>query len=558
MVTLALANSHADDLTVNVQDSTLPSTSSTSATLAFRSNLFVIVEDPIQVAGRNQAMTVTMKAGAACAVATTYTGVKNLDAWLTRDAADPGGAAPTIGALSLPNAAPASNPAVNNLTLTFINGVANFNLSTTDVGKYVLNIRDDTRIFATGSDISGSSNSLTTRPFALGFTNIKQGALANPGGTSGAGAKFVAAEDTFQATVGGYLWSAADDLNNDGVPDIGVNVTDNGLTPSFKWATTLSATTPITPAAGSTGTLGGTVNIPLASFAGGAATVIDLTYSQVGSMTLRADALKYLGSLVNVSGTSTAVGRFYPDHFALTASAVAAACNGFTYMGQGGLGLSYTLQAQGKSNGVTSNYHAALPLSYPVAAVALVAENANAGVDLGPRITVTAATWAAGSYAVASPGSTFARLAALDGPYDILAIGIRAVDADGAVIANRDLNAATNVNCVAAVNCDAKQIGGATTRIRFGRMRLSNANGSQLITMPIPIQTQYWNGSGFVTNTLDNCTTVALANIAIGNPQQGLTAAMVSPSWAVRSLRASAVCGCVHPAAPTGAASMFR
>jgi hypothetical protein len=68
----------------------------------------------------------------------------------------------------------------------------------------------------------------------------------------------------------------------------------------------------------------------------------------------------------------------------------------------------------------------------------------------------------------------------------------------------------------------------------YGRMRLQNSNGSQLITMPIPISTEYWNGAAFVTNNFDHCTggaaaPLAAANIAIGNPLNGLTAAMVSP-----------------------------
>lgn len=520
-VILNLRNIHTDNLTITVTDA-LSGIASTSSPVSFTGNVFVITEDTIQVAGRNQAMTVQMLIGSACGVATSYTGPKNLDAWLTRDAADPGGAAPTIGALSVPSTAPASNPASNNLALTFSAGLASFNLATTDVGKYVLNIRDDTRIFATSADIGVASNSITTRPFAFGFTNIRQGALANPGGTAGAGAKFVAAEDVFEATVGAYLWSSADDVDNDGVPDAASNVTDNGLTPSFRWATTLSATTPITPTTGTTGTLGGSVNIALAGFVGGQATVADLTYTQVGSVTLRADAIKFLGSAVNVSGTSTPVGRFYPDHFALTASALTAACNGFTYMNQPALNFSYTLQAQGKANGLTSNYSAAL--AYPVAAVALVAENANAGTDIAPRITSAAAVWAAGQFTVSSPNSTFARLATPDGPYDALALGVRAVDADGAVIAGRDMNAATAGDCVTAANCDAKQIAGATTRARFGRLRISNGNGSQLIAMPLPIQTQYWNGSGFITSALDNCTTVAPANVALGNFQRNLSA----------------------------------
>jgi MSHA biogenesis protein MshQ len=60
--------------------------------------------------------------------------------------------------------------------------------------------------------------------------------------------------------------------------------------------------------------------------------------------------------------------------------------------------------------------------------------------------------------------------------------------------------------------------------VRYGRLRLQNAFGSQLIAMPIPIETQYWNGTGFVTNALDNCTAIALANITLGNYQPNLVA----------------------------------
>jgi MSHA biogenesis protein MshQ len=128
------------------------------------------------------------------------------------------------------------------------------------------------------------------------------------------------------------------------------------------------------------------------------------------------------------------------------------------------------------------------------------------------------ATWTAGQYSVNSAATTFTRAAAPDGAYDSLAIGVRVVDADGTVLSGRDMNAATSTNCVAAANCDAKQMG-VTTSVRFGRLRLQNAYGSQLLSMLVPITAQYWNGSGFVTNTLDSCTSVVAANVAVGNPQ---------------------------------------
>jgi MSHA biogenesis protein MshQ len=58
--------------------------------------------------------------------------------------------------------------------------------------------------------------------------------------------------------------------------------------------------------------------------------------------------------------------------------------------------------------------------------------------------------------------------------------------------------------------------------MRFGQLALGNALGSELLNLPIPIQTQYWNGTSFLTNTLDSCTTITASNIALSNYQGAL------------------------------------
>ena len=77
-----------------------------------------------------------------------------------------------------------------------------------------------------------------------------------------------------------------------------------------------------------------------------------------------------------------------------------------------------------------------------------------------------------------------------------------------------------------AIAFDATYVGppAQANRFFFGRLRLDNAYGSQLLSMPVPMKAQYWNGTAFITNTLDNCTTIALANIALGNYQRNLNA----------------------------------
>lgn len=558
VVTLALTNTHADDLTVSVVDSGAGSTKTDSAVISFRDNAFVLTTDPIQIAGRPQSIGVALWRKDAttgnCAIATGYTGSKALDAWITRDLQDPGGAAPTVGGVALPSTAPATNASSNNITLTFSVGQATLTLATTDVGKYALGLRDDTRSFASGVDIVGTSASITTRPFALGFTEIKQGGgtcspaagviICNTGGTATSGAKFVAAGDTFQATVGGYLWSAADDANNDGVPDAGANVTDNGVAPSFAWATSLAATTPITPVSGFTGSLGGATTLAQGGYAGGRATATALTYAEVGSVTLQATATDYLGTGgANVTGTSPVVGRFYPGRFYVwPTSSVTAACvgGGFSYMGQNAITVTVVIEAQTTTGVRTQNYGKP---GYATATVSAHAENANAGIDLGGRWSglSPALDWVAGYYAVATPSAAFARAAGADGPFDQLQFGVSIADPDGAVLTARNMNPTTTGDCVAAGNCTAVAIG-SPSQVRFGRLRVNSANGSELLPLTVPVEAQYWNGTGFTRNTNDSCTTIPSGAVAIGGYTQR-SGSTLSPAPSTVTMAGGAMSG---------------
>ena len=85
-----------------------------------------------------------------------------------------------------------------------------------------------------------------------------------------------------------------------------------------------------------------------------------------------------------------------------------------------------------------------------------------------------------------------------------------------------------NVNGAAAVN--PVQFGAATAGngIAFtggynsqswGRLVLSNVNGSELTALVAPLTAQYYNGAAFVTNIGDNCTALNLAGqFSLNNP----------------------------------------
>jgi MSHA biogenesis protein MshQ len=53
---------------------------------------------------------------------------------------------------------------------------------------------------------------------------------------------------------------------------------------------------------------------------------------------------------------------------------------------------------------------------------------------------------------------------------------------------------------------------------------LQNALGSEKIDLPIPLEVQYWNGSGFATNAADSCTSLTAANLSLGAYTGGINA----------------------------------
>ncbi|MBD3619550.1 MAG: hypothetical protein HUJ28_08750 [Chromatiales bacterium] len=534
-ITLLLSNSHADNLAVTVTDAGA-AVSSTSAVVAFRDNAFVITPQTCTgascavpagsaevVAGRPHAFEAAVwrrdATSGDCAIATGYAGNQALKLWRNLDAQDPGGAAPTVGGAVLPTA----TPAATNVTVNFTNGLGSFVLDTTDVGRYDLALLDDASGFAVDENgnprpIEGGSPTLTVRPFALGYPAIAAGALPNPGGTATTGAGFVAAGDAFELTLGAYRWQAGDDADNNGLPDTGVDVTDNGITPAFAWDVQQTALLD-TPASGTAGVLGGDVTVAATGFAGGAIDA-SVRYSEVGSLRIDALANGYLGSGVAVTGRSPVIGRVYPADFELQGGSLTPGCAGaYTYMDQPALGIAYTLAARNRAGQVTVNYAgdpADAGRPYNVGTVAFAAENDDDGIDRAPRLfAAPGATWAAGILDVSDPAARFARLADPDGPFEDLVIGLRVADPDGVVVAAPDMNPVTTGDCTLDGSCDARAID--TTALRYGRLEAANVAGSEAATLTMPVRSRYFLNGAFVTSTQDACTTLAVSDLVLSN-----------------------------------------
>lgn len=225
---------------------------------------------------------------------------------------------------------------------------------------------------------------------------------------------------------------------------------------------------------------------------------------------------RYGCSIGNTDAVS--FGRFIPDRFILTAHAVTPACGAFSYMGQP-FGVNVELEARNAANQKTGNYSGA----FARGGVTFGAENDDAGTDLIARLPgLTGGFWASGVHAL-STSARFGRDAAPDGPFEGLAVGVKVVDPDGVALQGLDMKPDASGDCVASSNCTHKKIG-ADTKVRFGRLWLANAYGSDRDSLAVPYQAQYWNGSAFVKNAGDNCTVIVGENVGLGNYQGGIRA----------------------------------
>jgi MSHA biogenesis protein MshQ len=254
-----------------------------------------------------------------------------------------------------------------------------------------------------------------------------------------------------------------------------------------------------------------------------------------GILTLSSAAGVKVGDTISIAGAGVAGAPFSStasavsvDGLTVTLAATAATTVtnvpvnvvAYTYSGEQ-MNVLFTLTAQSAGNTTTKNYTGALAKLNPLAAV-----TAGTGGPLGfgmvnsaatrtpfPVCTVTpadpcftASIASAGSFAsgvatgVTVPLTVY-RGASPVAPYAALNIGIAPVDSDG-VTTVYDLD---TVNVVAGAN-NHTSVG--SSEVRYGRIKMANAHGSELLQLPIPITAQYWDGSNFVTNSNDNLTTL--------------------------------------------------
>jgi len=449
-----------------------------------------------------------------------------------------------------------TNGNFSDVDLTFnASGQAPFTFDYLDAGQIQLFAR--LTIPASGVEpeytLFGASNTFVVRPF--GFDVQVTG---NPAATGSGGARFTEAGEDFTVTARAVAWDASGDSNNDGVPD-----NHDDTDPSNNIDLSSTVTFPTTPNYGQEGTneatdedidLSALLNQPnpgndpglsggtsITSITSGSGSSSTVNYDEVGIIEITAQVAvdnDYLGG-GSVIGKTGYVGRFVPYVFEATLNTpeFTSACSTFSYIGQSftyatvpvinltarakGIAPAFGTATQNYTGGFFKLTDAKLQAdgnrTYSAAVGTLDLGNVLVPVPLAadPVIADTGSGTATLTFNDGG-GITFDR-AAPEVPFDAdIALSINVLDEDDAFAG--DGNGVTQNPVSFGTASAGNGIGFDNGKEqRWGRMVLTNAFGSELLSIEVPLSVEYYNTDGFEINTADTCTTYDSADMSFSN-----------------------------------------
>jgi hypothetical protein len=315
------------------------------------------------------------------------------------------------------------------------------------------------------------------------------------------------------------------------------------------------------PACGSLCATVGTLSYTVASWTGaGVRENNTANYSEAGTFNLQLEDTAYAsvdafdGSTAatrTVPSTATVeVGRFVPDHFAVTAvtqprfrtfDTTDAACTtpsrSFTYIGQffGYETLPVAMIAARNAAGDTTvNYRGTLWKLSGASVSQSFANSPAETLDLSQVSTPSVAEIPASGTGTLTAGAgdkiAFVRdTASPRAPFNAnLSLTWSVTDAAEAGTGQGTIGTPAPLVFNGGGGGIAFDSG---AQLRYGRLRLGNANGSQLVPLLVPLETQYFAGApsnAFVTNTADHCTSLAAGNVELNNYTGNLNACETS------------------------------
>lgn len=389
------------------------------------------------------------------------------------------------------------------------NGNSYFTVGYKDAGEININA-SLTNPTATGS------TTLISKPYMLQAYNVNTDIICNNGTimSSNTNQKFCPSGTPFNIKIRGYATDGTI-LPNFGKESVVQQFVINGslISPTGGNVGNLTDTTTNTSGLLTTGI---TVNNNQQCSGTNCYSLNSLSWDNVGQISLSVNlANSYFGAGILSNAPYLPIGRFYPYAFTATQGNIinrsdvnCTTPSTFTYMNEPFQSL-ITLTAINQQGNPTTNYNSNYFNPTNFSSWGLTANNGN---NLTNRINFLSETgsWNNGVLN-AILNLDFIRNTTPDGPYNNVNLNINPIDSDGVSINNNQTNYLLG-----------------TTNFYFGRLMINNAVGSDILPLPIKVQTQYYNQYGFTTNQQDNCTQLNSANFTTSNFTQNIQANNVS------------------------------
>jgi MSHA biogenesis protein MshQ len=481
-------------LQIIASDSAIPILSTSSNATDFRTSGFALENPSAFTCGESTSMKLTAigqdPSGASCQVLTGFTGAKAVKAWYSVNLGVGTEIVTTDLSVEGQLISDQMEPTANNINLTFNSGVADIPLAYANAGQILsVNIKhddapyDDSVPELLGVTLNATTTSFVVKPeqIELSISDASSECIAGDASCL----KFVAAGSPFS-------------INAE------AQCVGGGLADDYQGVITFNHTL-VAPLPGDSGSL--SVNLATVTAAdNGSIQISNQTISEVGVFDFIVQSGNYFTEVIPPF-TLPSIGRFYPAYFQMSLASTSNACTNFSYMGQPGVTVDFTVQAHNTGGGQVSNYKD----SFAKASMVLVAENDNDGGSYQARLinSSPAGGWINSQFDFTFTGS-FSRSLVVDGPFQVMQIGALLSDNDDDVSALIGLDMKADTSSICGASCDAKRIGDID--VRFGQLKLSNVFGPETFNLDMSVQTEYFDGTSFIVNTDDSCTNLLVSN----------------------------------------------
>ena len=378
-----------------------------------------------------------------------------------------------------------------------INGEATFTVQYDDAGQVQIDASHTTN---SGIVLTGNDN-FVSKPLLLTVYTDENNFECISGDASCS--RFKKAGETFDLKVNAACWESDSDSD----------FRDNAVTPNFELSSISVIPSLVAPSGGANGSLSVT-SFNFTTSDNGTHTM-EQTISEVGVFNFAISPSNYFGESL-ITQNSPNIGRFYPDHFEITSTANGAfgdnACGTFTYSGQNfsytsNPSLTITAYNAAGTPAITQNYTG--DFIQLVASDFIVTSPTSDANQLGADNTnLVSLSWAPAAASLTDNNNGSLDFAFGNDTYNYQHLS-------NSLIA--PFNNAVNLVFTTITDDDGVQTQALPVTlqpsgepIRFGRIAINNAHGSELVPLPVTIQAEYFNGANWQVNTADQCTTLNL------------------------------------------------